>query len=159
MNVETYAKLEKYAEQLLAELNAAEEERGFDDSRSNTRYWEAKYSDFWAACIRLSREIGDGHRMEVLPDIACLYDILAGFVFGNASAYFSNEDGDCESWEEATELVISCEGVNATHYNAGTWETAGSDLAGLIASHANKSEYSSEGDDHQAQNDWYHLYK
>ena len=159
MNVETYKKLEKYAEQLLAELNAAEEERGYDDSLTNTRYWNAKYSDFWAACIRLSREIGDGHRIDVMPDIACLYDIMAGFVFGNASACFCTEDGDCESWDEATELVISCEGVNATHHNAGTWETAGSDLAGLSASHADKAEYSREEGEHQEQNDWYYLYK
>lgn len=143
--------LKDLAAKLRADLEQIEE----NELDPSTRiYWKEKYAAFWRACSELRRAIGAGWSAEVTADIAELYDNLAGFVFGSVVCYYSNEEGNCDSWADATELVIDCEDMNHR-----VDETAGSDLADFIAGHLAHGQFSDSEGEHTCDRDWLYLRK
>lgn len=142
--------LKDLAAKLRADLEQIEENELDPSSRI---YWKEKYAAFWRACSELHRAIGDGWSAEAAEDIAELYDTLAGFVYGSAVCYYSNEDGNCNTWAEATELVIDSENMNHR-----VDETAGRDLANFISSHL-APVFTDKEREHSGDRDWLYLYK
>jgi hypothetical protein len=143
--------LKDLAAKLLADLEQIEENELAPFSKI---YWKEKYTAFWRACSELRRAIGDGWSAEAAEDIAALYDNLAGFVYGSAVCYYSNEDGNCNTWADATELVIDCETMNHR-----VDETAGSYLAEFIAGHLAPGQFSDSEGEHTSDRDWLYLRK
>lgn len=115
MNTTLYNSKKQYAEQLLADLEARDKDGEFDGNRNSE--WRKKYDALEVALCDLAREVGGEYDVDDLPELAAIFDVLAGFVFGSVNACFCNEDGDCPL-SEATEAYICAENCNADYFQA-----------------------------------------
>jgi hypothetical protein len=158
MNKELYEKHVAYALELLADLEERDANGEFDGNRRTE--WQRKYDAFEVAVVALARQIGGEYSVEDLPELAAIYDRLASFVFGSVSAYFFNDDGDCETWAEATGANVCCEDCNADYFQAPCAHSCmGDTIAQYIAAAIDPREFAEKGDDHQHQRDDLTLYK
>ena len=151
MNTTTYNKLKQYAEELLADLNKREENGEFDGNRNTA--WRRKYDAMEVAVVDLAREIGEEYSISDLPELAELYDILAGFVFGNVYACYCNEDGDCEL-SAATGANICATDCNADYFQAPCAHTClGDTIIQYIVMALDPREFTEGYRDHERQRD------
>jgi hypothetical protein len=151
MNATLYNNKKQYASELLAELNEREENGEFDGSRNTL--WARRYDAFEVAVVDLAQEIGGEYSISDLPELAEIYDVLAGFVFGNVHACFCNEDGDCEL-SEAIEAHICATGCNADYFQAPCAHTCmGSTIVQYIIEALDPREFRGEYSEHVLQRD------
>lgn len=158
MNKELYEKNVAYARELLADLEERDANGEFKGNRRTE--WQRRYDAFEVAVVDLARQIGGEYSITDLPELAAIYNELAAFVFGSVSAYFFNDDGDCETWEEALGANISCTDCNADYVQAPCAHSCmGSTIAQYIAEALDPREYGDKEDDHERQRDDLTLYK
>ena len=151
MNADLYNSKKEYAEQLLAELNEREANGEFEGSRHTS--WRSKYDAMEVAVVDLAREIGGEYSISDLPELAELFDILAGFVFGNVHACYCNEKGDCEL-SEATTANICATDCNADYFQAPCAHTCmGDTIIQYITMALDPREFTEEHRDHERQRD------
>lgn len=151
MNTTLYNQKQQYAAELLAELNEREANGEFDGNR-NTE-WRKKYDALEVALCDLAREVGGEYEVEDLPELAAIFDVLAGFVFGCVNACYCNEDGDCPL-SEATEAYICSENCNADYFQAACNHTClGDTIVSLIVEALDPRGFTEGYRDHEGQRD------
>lgn len=160
MNKEILKKLQKKADEILADLNERDESGEFEGSHK--KHWERKYNDFFVALAELAVAIGVDHDPQDAIEIAELYNTLAGFVYGSVSAYYFDDNGSGpETWEAANGIVICAEECNADYYQAPCHHVcAGSTICDYIHGAIDPREIEpSPYADHQRQRDSVELYR